>query len=137
MSVMTLGGYVYEKETGGRYGITNVHVCGAQYMRAVDSLSLLLDGDCILMHQNSHEDHQSIVDDVRRQWIQAQKASDDVEGCIPKLKERALKAKQVLGETTARKRNFGVVSRAELGLKQNEQVLGSWKDVGLITVTNG
>jgi hypothetical protein len=66
-SVMTLGGYVYEKETGGRYGITNAHVCGAQYMRAVDSSSLLLDEDRILMHQNSHEDHQSIVDDVRRQ----------------------------------------------------------------------
>ncbi|KAF8254140.1 hypothetical protein K440DRAFT_657232 [Wilcoxina mikolae CBS 423.85] len=133
----TLGGYVFDKETGRRYGITNVHVCGAQYVRTGESLPFLLDRDYTVIRQNSDGDHRRIVDDARRQWVQAQKASDDVEGGIPKLRERARKAEEALKETTTRKRNFGVVSRAELSLAQNDQGTKSWKDVSLIKVANG
>jgi len=134
----TFGGYVFEKSSRKRFGITNGHVAAMHLKEEASLLPVTVRAeDEVTMVQNSDEDHCTRLEWAESDW-QAAIAEDEMYGG---QRERSRNERAAAGAEVERLRNLdrrlGTVEFAELGITETEDNQKCWKDIALIDVAKG
>jgi hypothetical protein len=134
----TFGGYVFDKSSKKRCGVTNGHVAAMHLKEAASSLPVTIRAeDGVTMVQNSDEDHRTRLEWAESVW-QATIAEDEKDGgqCERSRNKRAAAGAEV---ERVRKldRRLGNVDFAEVGITETEGNKKCWKDIALIDIAEG
>jgi hypothetical protein len=134
----TFGGYVFEKSSKKRFGVTNGHVAAMHLNEQASSLPVTIRAeDGVTMVQNSDQDHYERLDQAERHWKFAIQEDERHGG----QHERSRKRRATAGANVEWLRNLdrrlGNVEFAEVGIAETDDEKKCWKDVALIEIAEG
>jgi hypothetical protein len=134
----TFGGYVFEKSSKKRFGVTNAHVAAMHLKEAASALPVTVRAeDGVMMVQNSDQDHRTRLDWAELDW----KAAIEDDEIYAGQRERSRNKRAAAGEEVERLRSLdrrlGTVEFAEHGIAEMEGNKKCWKDIALINVAEG
>jgi hypothetical protein len=134
----TMGGYIFDTATKKRYGITNAHVCAADYFGKLEHPSLSLsEGLAIQVVQNSDQDYEQCLKAAIAKKEQAHNRAASYGFKNPDAQLSYDDDDRSLRDVLEQDREFGFVKAVELGLVRDGMKEKCWKDFAVIDVSKG
>jgi len=134
----TFGGYIFEKSSKKRFGVTNGHVAAMHLKEAASSLPVtIVAADGVMMVQNSDEDHRTWLEQAEAHWRVAIEEDERYGGQRERSRNKRVAAGAKVERLRGLDRRLGKVEFAEVGIAETEDQKKCWKDIALIDIAEG